>query len=333
MRHSTPDDDMRFVAWLKESPRNARDFLLMLSLDRALEEIDPERLGDIEALLGQVDGRVTRLPLGPSSHALPAPRRRFWARAAIAASLLVGVAGTVFWSMQEGYREYETATGEQRTFELEDGSIVSLNTHSRIAIRLGRHRREVRLLDGEALFHVHHDANRPFVVLTDDAAVQAVGTQFDVYRRNADTVVSVLEGRVKVTPEAPPSSPATGSAQPQEPAHAARTSESLGANQEARVSRQGSVSIREVNNVPDTVAWRERRLIFREATLGQIIEEFNRYRTYPIQLDGNSVSERVYSGVFDADDAESLLQVLARDPALKVDRSELGIVVKARPQE
>jgi transmembrane sensor len=331
MRRSTPDDEMRFVAWLKESPRNVRDFLLMLSLDRALEEIDAERLEDIEALLAQVDGCVTRLPVRPFVPVVPAPPRRWWARAAIAASLILGVAGTVFWSMQEGYREYQTATGEQRTFELEDGSIVSLNTHSRIAIRLGAHRREVRLLDGEALFHVHHDASRPFFVLTDDAAVQAVGTQFDVYRRDADTVVSVLEGRVDVTPAVPQPTAATGSAKPPQAAHAGRKSESLGANQEARVSRQGSVSIREVSNVTDTVAWRERRLIFRDQTLGQIVAEFNRYRTYPIQLGADGVSERVYSGVFDADDAESLLQVLSRDPALLVDRSGVGIVVKARP--
>ena len=58
------------------------------------------------------------------------------------------------------------------------------------------------MLRGEALFRVHHDAGRPFRVYTDDAIVQAVGTQFDVYRRDDGTVVSVLEGRVDVTPAA-----------------------------------------------------------------------------------------------------------------------------------
>ena len=76
---------------------------------------------------------------------------------------------------------------------------MSLNTHSRVAVRLGAHAREVRLLRGEALFHVAHDPSRPFLVSTDDAVVQAVGTQFDVYRRDDGTVVAVLEGRVNVT--------------------------------------------------------------------------------------------------------------------------------------
>lgn len=96
------------------------------------------------------------------------------------------------------------------------------------------------------------------------------------------------------------------------------------------MSPAGSVSIREVSNVADRVAWRERRLIFTAQTLGQIVAEFNRYRTEPIRLDGGAVAERVYTGVFDADDADSLLQVLSRDPALTVDRSGGGILVRMR---
>jgi transmembrane sensor len=90
------------------------------------------------------------------------------------------------------------------------------------------------------------------------------------------------------------------------------------------------MNVREVNNVTDTVAWRERRLIFREQTLGEIVSEFNRYRSEPIRLQGSGVLERVYTGVFDADDADSLVQVLARDPALAVDRSGDAIVVRLR---
>jgi transmembrane sensor len=96
------------------------------------------------------------------------------------------------------------------------------------------------------------------------------------------------------------------------------------------VSHAGSVSIREVNNVSETVAWRERRLIFRDQTLEQIVAEFNRYRTHPIRLEGSGVPERVYTGVFDADDADSLLQVLARDPALAVEREGEATLVRLR---
>lgn len=328
MRHASPGDEKRFVAWLKESPRNVRDFLLMLSLDCALEKLDAERLHSIEALITKVDPRVAPLTMRRAPAAVRSRRRRW---AALAAGILVTSAGALVWYAHPGFHEFETATGEQRTFELEDGSVVSLNTHSRVAVRLAAHAREVRLLRGEALFHVAHDPSRPFLVSTDDAVVQAVGTQFDVYRRDDGTVVAVLEGRVNVTTAAPPAAsgsaaaPAAGRGVPR--ADAVR---SLGANQEAQVSHEGSVRIREVNNVSDTVAWRERRLIFHDQTLEQIVGEFNRYRTLPIRLEGSGVSERVYTGVFDADDADSLLQVLARDPALAVEREGEATLVRLR---
>jgi transmembrane sensor len=333
MRHASPGDEMRFVAWLKESPRNVRDFLLMRSLDCALENLDAERLHSIEALIAKVDQRVTPLTTRPPpAAAAVATRSRRLRWAAFAAGVLVAAVGALFWYAHPGFRRFETATGEQRTFELEDGSVVSLNTHSRVAVRLGAHAREVRLLRGEALFHVAHDPSRPFLVSTDDAVVQAVGTQFDVYRRDDGTVVAVLEGRVNVTTAAPaPAASGSGAAPVADPrAPRAAAVRSLGASQEAQVSHQGSVSIREVNNVSDTVAWRERRLIFRDQTLEQIVGEFNRYRAQPIRLEGSGVSARVYTGVFDADDTDSLLQVLSRDPALEVDRSGESIIVRSR---
>jgi len=333
MRHASPSDEMRFVAWLKESPRNVRDFLLMLSLDCALEKLDPERLHSIEALIAKFDQRVTPLtprPARETAAAATGSRRSPWA--ALAAGVLVAAVGVLFWYEHRGFHEFETATGEQRTFELEDGSVVSLNTHSRVAVRLSAHAREVRLLRGEALFHVAHDPSRPFLVSTDDAVVQAVGTQFDVYRRVDGTVVAVLEGRVNVTTAAP-APPTSGSAEApvaSRGAPRAAAVRSLGASQEAQVSHEGSVSIREVNNVSDTVAWRERRLIFHDQTLEQIVGEFNRYRPHPIRLEGSGVSGRVYTGVFDADDTDSLLQVLARDPALVVEREGESTVVRSR---
>jgi len=332
MRDAGPGEEMRFVAWLKESPRNVRDFLLMQSLDCALEKLDAERLHSIEALIRKVDQRVTPLTLRPAPAAAAAARSRRLRRTALAAGALVAAVGALFWYAHPGFHDYETATGEQRTFELEDGSVVSLNTHSRVAVRLAAHVREVRLLRGEALFHVAHDPSRPFLVSTDDAVVQAVGTQFDVYRRDDGTVVAVLEGRVNVTTAAPAPA-ASGSAAAPIAGHGtprAAAVQSLGASQEAQVSHAGSVSIREVNNVSDTVAWRERRLIFRDQTLWQIVGEFNRYRTHPIRLEGSAVSERVYTGVFDADDADSLLQVLARDPALAVEREGEATLVRLR---
>src|ERR1700727_415512 len=115
MRSPSPGDEMRFVAWLKESPRNVRDFLLTLSLDCALEKLDAERLHSIEALITKVDQRVMPLTLRPAPAAAAAAgarsRRLRWA--ALAAGVLVAAMGALFWYAHPGFHEFETATGEQ----------------------------------------------------------------------------------------------------------------------------------------------------------------------------------------------------------------------------
>src|SRR6202034_247043 len=98
MRDASPGDEMRFVAWLKESPRNVRDFLLMLSLDCALEELDAERLHSIEALITKVDQRVTPLMPRPAPAAAAAAKRSRRLRwAALAAGVLLAAMGALFW--------------------------------------------------------------------------------------------------------------------------------------------------------------------------------------------------------------------------------------------
>jgi transmembrane sensor len=323
----------QFVKWLKESPRNVRDFLLMLTLEQALDHLDSKRLTDIEALLSQARNRVVTLagPLGYSPAVPPhSAIRRARSAIAVAAGLVaVSLAAWIFLAHgSHGWKEFATATGEQRAFELEDGSVIHLNTHSRVALRFTGQGREVRLLQGEALFRVHHDAARPFRVFTSDAVIQAVGTQFDVYDRPDGTEVAVIEGRVSVTPEAHPALDKFDV-----PAASARedaAARSVGASEEARVGRGGALSVSAAPEVSDAVAWRDRRLVFRQETLEHIVTEFNRYNARQIRLQGADAARRVFSGVFDADDPDSLALVLAKDATLSVTRDDSVIVVNSR---
>jgi len=260
-----------------------------------------------------------------------------------------------------GWHTYATIIGEQRAVELEDGSIVHLNTRSRVQVRMADHTRDIRLLEGEAVFKVHHDASRPFRVYTDDAVVQAIGTQFNVYRRPEGTRVAVLEGRVRVTdrtprrilPQIAPTGEGattpetsvtqqptaiTGSANPQrgKPANAITLQSTagiteVGAGEEAVVLPAGQIEKKLEADVQRTVAWRQRRLEFREDTLSDIITEFNRYNRSPqFRLEGTTVATRRYTGVFDADDPESLALLLSRERDLMLERASNEIVIRSR---
>src|SRR5580658_2597576 len=58
LSHASPGQRTAFVAWLKESPRNVRDILLMLTLDQALEHLDAARNHDVRALIAEAQGAV-----------------------------------------------------------------------------------------------------------------------------------------------------------------------------------------------------------------------------------------------------------------------------------
>jgi transmembrane sensor len=338
---ATPEQRTAFIKWLKESPRHVRDFLFMLTIEQALDHLDSRRLREIDHLVAQIDGRVVSLTGTRGAEAsAPAPmpaggERRAtgtgWARRLMAAAAAALLAAGVLWILmadgRSGWKEYATATGEQRAFELEDGSVVHLNTHSRVALRLSQQLREVRLLQGEALFRVHHDTARPFRVYTTDAVIQAVGTQFNVYNRADGTEVAVIEGRVNVTPQLrsqPMKFEVPTAALGENP-----STRSVGASETARVER-GQLSVRAMPDVADVVAWRDRRLVFRNESLEHIVAEFNRYSARQIRLDGLNIGSRVFSGVFDVDDPDSLAQVLARDATLSVSYSAQGVVVAER---
>ena len=90
------------------------------------------------------------------------------------------------------------------------------------------------------------------------------------------------------------------------------------------------MSVPALSDVTRFAAWRERRLVFQEESLRQIVDEFNRYGHAQFRLEGEAVEKLSFSGVFDADDPDSLAQVLARDSSLAVTVSDGTIVVRPR---
>ncbi|MEP1383097.1 MAG: FecR domain-containing protein, partial [Paraglaciecola sp.] len=92
--------------------------------------------------------------------------------------------------------DYVTTKGSQKMIELADGSLVTLNTDSRLIVEFEDGNRFLNLLKGEANFDVASDKHHPFVVRAGDGDVQAIGTSFAV--RLEDETVNVLVSHGKV---------------------------------------------------------------------------------------------------------------------------------------
>jgi len=186
--------------------------------------------------------------------------------------------------------------------------------------------RSIRLLEGEALFNVEHDPARPFRVIAGPTVIEAIGTRFNVYRTDAGTTVSVVEGIVEISPTIPPALSARAAPPPRSDAQpqvrpVSVVAERVVAGEQARVSLEGEIVKEAVPDRARVVAWRERRLVFRGDPLEDVVREFNRYNELQIRLEGDALRARRLTGVFDADDPMSLLQFLTRDGTLIVDET------------
>lgn len=207
---------------------------------------------------------------------------------------------------------YESDVGEQRIVRLADGSTLRLNTDSRVVVRIGREARRVRLERGEALFEVAHDADRPFTVEAGRTSVRALGTVFDVRRRDGTVDVVLLQGSVEVRgPAGPPLR-----LRPNEKAVAPADAPPSAARIDAR----------------QATSWTERRLTFAHTPLAAAVAEVNRYSKARVELAAPDLAAAPVSGVFETGDAEAFAAAAASVFDLSITR-EGGRIVLRRPDD
>ncbi len=84
------------------------------------------------------------------------------------------------------------------TFELADGTRVTLTDGAVLEKQFDAKQRRVILFGGRARFEVAHDADRPFIVLGAGSRTTALGTVFEVDLRSSRPRVSLIEGSVEV---------------------------------------------------------------------------------------------------------------------------------------
>lgn len=202
---------------------------------------------------------------------------------------------------------FSTRLGEVKVTPLADGSVMTLNTATRAEVMFTEGERRVQLLEGEALFDVAKDSNRPFVVDTGGTLVRAVGTSFTV-RRLGRTPVEVLvrEGVVEVR-------------------HSARAAAAppvrVAAN--TRAVAMPTEAVEAVTIAPDAVArelaWREGRIAFEGETLREAARQFARYSETRIVIDDPAIAAEEITGLFQANDPVGFARTVATSFGLRAD--------------
>ena len=296
-----------FDAWLRVSPQHVRAYLDISAFWGAAGSLTRSPKVDVDLLVqrARAAGNVIALDKTTKPEAPVRGERsvhRF--RLAVAASILLTclALGTWRWWQVVRYPSYATQFGEQRTVTLEDGSIVELNARTRIKVRFTDAGRDVDLIEGQALFRVARNPDRPFTVVTGNTRVRAVGTEFDVYQKTQGTVVTVVEGRVSVS--APPERSATAA-----DVGAQAGPVMLAAGQQVTVTSH-RVAAPSHANVAQAMAWTEGKLVFDSTPLSEVVQEFNRYNARPLSIDDPQVLALHISGAFRTTDSAQLIRLL-----------------------
>ncbi|EGF91176.1 fecR family protein [Asticcacaulis biprosthecium C19] len=282
-RGLTPAEDAELDAWLGEDPRRAGAYARARAVSAYSERAaalgpayDPRRF----------EGRKKIVT------------RREWLMGGGAVAAGLGAAAWVGLSMTGRGQAHLTHVGEMKVVPLDDGSVISLNTHSHIRVAYSHNRRAIHLDDGEALFDVVKDAARPFVVLAGETEITAVGTSF-VVRRLAGLPVQVLvrEGIVDVRQTAQP----------------VATTLRLPAMNRAEASDSGPIRRLAVapTEVERAMAWREGRIAFEGDTLRQAAAEFARYSDTRIVIEDPQIARETVTGLFQANDPVGFSKAVA----------------------
>ncbi len=257
-----------------------------------------------ERLMGKLGGLPPALALPALDR--PARRGRRAAVARLAALLAVAPAGWLGWRLaqEQGWTaDLRTATGEQRTVTLADGSRLLLDTGTAVDIEFDSSQRLLHLRQGAISLQTAPDPggmHRPLTVLTALGQLRALGTRFTVRLDGAAALLAVTEGAVEVTPRGA-SAPALV----------------VPAGRQTVVTGQGAGPLRPV--APQDHAWVHGMLMADAMPLAEVCAQLARYRPGLLHC-APEVARRKVSGAYPLADTDRALAMLADTHALQIHR-------------
>lgn len=310
------DEEIEFQAWLTANPAHAQALTQLDDSLGLLRNLPAERVAHLHAVSKPENS------LGHSVGSRPSQQRRtrhnqwrlafphhfaWWpqpvqASAIALCGVCVLITGIAWHQMMQPVftSTYITARGQQFEVPLPDGSNLSLDADTRVEVSLFRHRREVRLMHGQAMFNVAADPAKQFDVLAGPARVTVVGTRFAVRYMtegaNPGSVdVAVEEGRVKVID-------ATG--------YLDSGLTELSSGQGIQVSHAGQPSPVSAISPNSVALWRQGLVRFTNTPLSDAIRELERYRPTHLVIQDPDVAALRIGGSFQIDHPDAFVRVL-----------------------
>lgn len=289
-------------AWIQEDSLNKTVLNKLQSYSMSGEE---ESAHLKELVWSELKNRTDIASSELTSHRTIKPRGALYLK--IAASVLL-IASVIFFSYQVSSEEMiknpvasvkqienEVPPGTKITTKLPDGSIVILNSGSKLSYpdKFIGQTREVRL-SGEAFFEVAQNPDKPFIVKFKEDEVRVLGTSFNVrtYQDERRSCVSVATGKVSFTS-------ATGEQAMLTPYQMATYSED-----------DKKLIIEKVDDL-QAFGWKDKIIYFNNKPFPEIITELERWFGVEIKANGEFEKIGTFSGQFKESTINQVLKGLS----------------------
>lgn len=248
--------------------------------------------------------------------------RRVFGRAGSMAALLVLGLG-LFWTVRHRKDSVRAGLGEKVHKTLPDGSVVILNSDTRIRYPrdLGRRRSRDVWMDGEAFFKVAKDpGGKPFVVHAGHFDVEVTGTQFNLRSGTEGSSILLTEGSVTVRlPD--------GSTRRMVPGDYFASSDDT-----TSAAEKPTAGIdRGVRKPEDVLSWLDRSLVFEDTPLAEVAREIGVRYQVGVVTGSERIARLRVTGILPNDNLEILLKSLEATVDVRVRRDGATIHIDEAP--
>ncbi len=211
------------------------------------------------------------------------------------------------------YNKINTERGAKTTVHLPDGSVVTLNSGSRLSYNkdFGVKNREIKL-EGEAYFDVVKNPGMPMIVSTGSVDVKVLGTTFNVKAYPEDAVVeaSLFTGTIQLTSAKDPERVIM--LRPREKVTISQQHDLSGTPAVSREKQRETVSLQQVmfnqtDSSFDETAWMKNKLVFKAARFRDVANELQRKFNTDIYFNDPVFQEIRITGTFSDESVHEII--------------------------
>lgn len=208
-----------------------------------------------------------------------------------------------------------TGSGETVSISLPDGSKAQMNYESSITYQPGEFGLKTRsiMMDGEIYFEIAKDAEKPFIIESENMHLEVLGTKFNLNARSKEKTVRIIldEGSVKV------SSQISGD------------NAIITAGEELTIDSNGIFTVIRPEHFVKG-GWKKRMLTYRNTQMKDVLEDITNIYGIEIETDENVDLQELFTGTLSINNLNGVIEVMETVFGMKAVLNERKVIITKR---